>query len=144
MKRSSALLHYPSFDANDDRRHDVEKTHFIHKQLSSGCRIHSDRDDRSGQTAVTDGPRKPQSPSTNIKQAVAAFRTIDPTATFTYFNGHIDSFSAAGKPSIPGLCFADSERTWPEYESAAFAQTRFTVAGRIHCVPFATWIKIRM
>ncbi|MBC8164902.1 MAG: hypothetical protein H7Y20_03395, partial [Bryobacteraceae bacterium] len=38
---------------------------------------------------------------TSIKQAVETFRAVDPTASFTYFNGHVDSFSAAGKLSIP-------------------------------------------
>ena len=55
----------------------------------------------SAQTPITDGPRKAQSPSSSIKQAVEAFRAIDPTASFSYFNGHIDSFAAAGKASIP-------------------------------------------
>jgi hypothetical protein len=53
------------------------------------------------QTAATDGPRRTHYPSAQIRRAVEAFRAIDPTATFTYFNGHIDSFSAAGKPSVP-------------------------------------------
>jgi hypothetical protein len=53
------------------------------------------------QTGMTDGPRKPQLPSASIRQAVDAFRAVDPTASFTYFNGHVDSFAAAGKPSVP-------------------------------------------
>ena len=55
----------------------------------------------TAQVPLYDGPRKPQSPSGAIKTAVEVFRKSDPTATFTYFNGHVDSFAAAGKPTIP-------------------------------------------
>lgn len=36
-----------------------------------------------------------------ILEAVAQFQQEDRTASFTYFNGHVDSFSAEAKPDVP-------------------------------------------
>lgn len=59
----------------------------------------------SGQ-APLDSPRKKETPRPEIKRAADAFLANDRSATFTYFNGHIDSFSATSKPDVPDYALA--------------------------------------
>jgi hypothetical protein len=40
-------------------------------------------------------------PSDQVRQAVARFRQADPSASFTFFRGHVDAFAARPKQSIP-------------------------------------------
>jgi len=43
-----------------------------------------------------------QPPSPQLQEEIDAYRTLDPTAQFTFVRGHVDAFSARPKLTVPG------------------------------------------
>ena len=60
----------------------------------------------AGRVAKRETPRRPAAPHADVKRAVAAFKAQDPEASFTYFQGYVDSFATAAKPTVPDYALA--------------------------------------
>lgn len=70
--------------------------------LFMGCAVPKAPDERRQKTLELETPRvRDVSPRPAVVQAVQSFKATDPDASFTFFNGHVDSFATTAKRSVP-------------------------------------------
>jgi hypothetical protein len=51
-------------------------------------------------------PRRPTAARPDVQRSVEAFKAQDPEASFTFFQGHVDSFATSAKATVPDYALA--------------------------------------
>lgn len=84
----------------------------------------------AARVAKRETPRGPRSGRPEVMRAVEAFKSQDPAASFTFFQGHVDSFATSAKAEVPDYALA----TLKELGLSATSRTPRKLAAPIRAV----------